>query len=315
MNHHAVQNALVRMLYDPAFAEAVQRAPETTDLPAEIARTLAAIDPRALRADPLRRRRTLGTLVQEFNLSTTICATEARSLGLLEAFFSSRSFHLSVEERTPLALAYGDYLLALCDAHTLGTPRLRDIIRLESLQARARREIASDAPLDARSDAPVDARLVALLDTTSDAPLDARSDAPFIRLAPGVRFARFGGEVLDTVQRVERHLFSLSLLPQIPRCEDAPRLALPPPEPGLAPLALLTVPLPSGLTLVTADHELCAVIEPLAAGPLPTQTLLARAAATLGQSRAAALIAELLDDEVLAPASHDGTHPLARETP
>ena len=105
MNHHAVQNALVRMLYDPAFAEAVQRAPETTDLPAEIARTLADIDPRALRADPLRRRRTLGTLVQEFNLSTTICATEARSLGLLEAFFSSRSFHLSVEERTPLALA------------------------------------------------------------------------------------------------------------------------------------------------------------------------------------------------------------------
>src|SRR5688572_19006861 len=105
MTHMAAQRALVRMLYDPAFAAAARRDPERT-LPGvtpELRRQLAAIDPRALGMDRLRRRRTLRTLVEEFKGSTTLALAERRSLAWLEGFFCDSAFHRAVEERRSLA--------------------------------------------------------------------------------------------------------------------------------------------------------------------------------------------------------------------
>src|SRR5579883_712108 len=128
------------MLYDPGFAEAVRRAPESVGVAPEVAALLRTVDPRALAADPQRRRRTLGALVEELRASTAIALDETRSLAFVEGFFAAREFHAAVEERTPLVYAYGAFLDGACARGALRNPRLRDVIALELAQARSRRE-------------------------------------------------------------------------------------------------------------------------------------------------------------------------------
>src|SRR4051794_14679357 len=112
------------MLYDPEFERALRDEPQRAGVDPDVARTLSAIDPRALRADPLRRRRTLGTLMEEFRVSSTMALIEKRSLGFLEAFFAAPEFHRSVEERRPLGLAYGAFLVRACTQGRLAEPHL-----------------------------------------------------------------------------------------------------------------------------------------------------------------------------------------------
>lgn len=274
MNHHSVQRGIVRMLFDPAFAAAVHEAPASTGLAPETLAALRTIDPRALRADPLRRRRTFGALAGELKASTTLGLAESRSLAALEAgFFGSPEFHASIEERTPMALAFGRFLLALHARGALGPPAVADVIRFELMQARARREAR---------------------------PIEKRPAARVVRLAPGCVFGRFAADVLACVQRAEQYLFELSLLPQMALADDAPRPVLPDRPEDLGTVALIAVPVGAGLTVVTLDDELAAVIEPLAGGrPADRRVLVAEAGAAIGRARAAEIVAELVEDEIL----------------
>src|SRR5688572_17688830 len=114
MSHHALQKLMVRMFFDEDFVEQVHAAPDRAlarlDLTEAERARLLGVDRRAWRHDPLRRRRTLRTLVEEFKISTTIALAETRSLASLERFFSSRFFHSSIEERGSMGLAFAEFL-------------------------------------------------------------------------------------------------------------------------------------------------------------------------------------------------------------
>ncbi|HEY6401740.1 MAG TPA: hypothetical protein VI479_10050, partial [Blastocatellia bacterium] len=115
MSHHTLQKLMVRMLFDGEFVEAVYAAPERAlaglDLTEAERGQLLGVDRRAWLHDPLRRRRTLRTLIEEFKVSTTIILAETRSLESLERFFSSRFFHNSIEERGSMGMAFAEFLL------------------------------------------------------------------------------------------------------------------------------------------------------------------------------------------------------------
>ena len=280
--HHGAQRAIVRMLYDPAFAETVHADPLAAGLSPSVAALLGrTIDPRALRADPLRARRTLGELVQEFKASTVLALDEGRTIALLDAFFCSPEFHGAVEGDQPLVLAYGRYLAALCASGRLAGAWLPDVIALEEMQARARREAA-----------PVAARV-------EGSPAPAR-----VRLAPGVIFRSVTSGTLEVVRRVEELLFEQALVPGLGLAIDGPRLRLPERDPAASRLALLAVPVGGGLSLVTLDDELRALLEPLGdADELTSADAVERAVARgLGRARATELLVELLDQEVCAAA-------------
>src|SRR5215470_14178893 len=91
MSHHTLQKLLVRMLFDDAFVDEVYADPERSlgefDLTGAERSQLINVDRRAWRHDPLRRKRTLRTLAEEFKISTTIALAETRSLASLDRFF------------------------------------------------------------------------------------------------------------------------------------------------------------------------------------------------------------------------------------
>ena len=111
--HLAAQQALVRMLFDPAFAARVRREPEAAlpELPSTLRAQLAAIDPRALKLDRLLRQRTLRTLFDEYKASTTLFLARARKLLRARRASSARApFHDAIASARPLAFAYADFL-------------------------------------------------------------------------------------------------------------------------------------------------------------------------------------------------------------
>lgn len=286
--HHAAQRAIVRMLYDRRFAEAVHEDPIAAGLAPEVARLVGGagghkgIDPRALRADALRVRRTLGTLIEELKASSLMALDERRSLALLEGFFSAPEFHRAIDEDRPLVLAYADFLDRLCSEGTLTHPLLPDVIRLERMQARARRE-ASPVPHREEGSPP----------------------PPRLRLAPGVLFERLAPAALEVPRAVEQLLFEQSLVAGSGLAIDGPRLRLPPHDAGTAArLPVVAVPHGGGLSLVTLDEESTALMEPLAeAGTLAQGPLLKEAVRRgIERSRAEALLIELCDQEVVSAA-------------
>src|SRR4051812_34671814 len=95
----------------------------------------------------MRRKNTLAPVVEEYKTSTVIVLEETRRFGFIEGFFSAPEFHRSVEERRPLVLAFGAWLLGECRRGALCTARLRDVVELELAQARARRELAPVEPM------------------------------------------------------------------------------------------------------------------------------------------------------------------------
>lgn len=113
--HLRAQQAVVRMLFDPEFAARVRRDPAAAlpELPSTLRAQVAAIDPRALQLDRLRRRRTLRILFDEFKASTTLFLARARTLAALDEFFASRAFHDAIAGARPLAFAYAEFLDAL----------------------------------------------------------------------------------------------------------------------------------------------------------------------------------------------------------
>jgi hypothetical protein len=240
-----VQRVVVRMLYDAAFVDAAHSRPDeilgSAGLGPEERAWVLAVDRRAWRTDPLRRRRTLRTLSEEFKASTTLALAETRSLAFLDGYFSSPQFHAAVAERRSIALAFGDYLEAAALSR-LTTPQLRDVVRLEKALARCRREArrAGSAP--------------------------AAVGLPrFLRLAPGHAVLDLEANVIATVNRVEQYLFEVGLMPAVALCEDAPRLA------GLPPVSterafLLVFPSGAGASLSLLDPALYDVLSHAADG-------------------------------------------------
>lgn len=215
MSTTALQRVYVRLLFDPGL---VARVYENAAVAlADVALTerergwLLACDPRLFTADPLRRRRTLKGLLEEYRASSALAVAATRRLAVLDAFFSSRAFHDSIQNRGSMALAFGDYLAGLeTDA------RVAPISRIERAIASARR-------------GQVSARKVPPFDPTLS-----------YRLAPHVALAQVPSDALAVMQAVEQVLFEISLAPVSALAEDGPNLASVPKIEG-ATVTLLAV--------------------------------------------------------------------------
>ncbi len=199
MSASGLQRVYVRMLFDPAFVDAVHRDPAEalsgTDVTEVERGWLLACDRRLFTADPLRRRRSLKGLVDEFKGSSALVVARTRKLATLDAFFSSPLFHGVIQQRGSMALAYADYLGTLA---TLD-PRIAAVATLEGAMARARR---GRAPTPKR--------------------VDAFDEKEHYALSPHVALARVPGGTLAVLQGVEQLLFELSLTPVAALAEDGP---------------------------------------------------------------------------------------------
>lgn len=105
MKPRALQQAVVRMLFDPAYLAAVRGAGPVDGLGERERALLRRIDPRAFATDRHRRARAVQALVDEYPVS-------AAALGLpaLDAFFGSPAFHACISRRGSMALAFGTWL-------------------------------------------------------------------------------------------------------------------------------------------------------------------------------------------------------------
>jgi hypothetical protein len=215
----SAQKVIVRMLFDPAFALAARENPDEVlaDLPPELRKQLAAIDPRALVQDKLRRRRALRTLSEEFKGATTLALAEKSRLSFLEEFFSSSAFHQSVAERGSMTLAFAAWLAE----QPWQRQEMRGVLAIETALAWARRD---------------------------------KTEKPGIALAAGVIPISVTRGAMAALQSCEKYLFEVGLMPAVALCDDAPPLELP--EYDDTPLELVTVALESGVTLVEIDHDL-----------------------------------------------------------
>jgi hypothetical protein len=290
VTHLAAQRALVRMLFDPAFARAVREAPDEVlahVAPPERAQ-LAALDDRALRLDRLRRLRALRTLADEFKGATTIALAERRALAFLEGFFGSTAFHAAVEERGSMPLAYAAFLAAA----EVRTPLFADVLAIETALAHARR-------------APAAAEQRATLD-------DPRAR---VRLAAGVIALDVDGAAMAALAEAERYLFEVGLMPAVALCDDAPRFALRS-RPTGARAYLFAVPLGAAasatgtatstsgaaereVSLVTVDAALFTVARCLPGARAIAAVLDEAAARGLPRDRARAALTELADGEII----------------
>ncbi|MFN0109706.1 MAG: hypothetical protein ACKVZH_12705 [Blastocatellia bacterium] len=215
MSYHTLQKLTVRMLFDEAFAEQVYGDSQQTlaglDLTEAEREQLLNVDRRAWRHDALRQRRTLRTLAEEFKISTTIILAETRSLASLEAFFSSRFFHSAIQDRGSLARNFAEFLLDGCQSGAWQSPQITDVVRLENVMVGCRRALAREGNEEPAELPPT---------------IDPRA---YIKLGAGHDVASFQGNVIATIQHVEKYLFELSLMPAMALCDDAPRLPdLPP---------------------------------------------------------------------------------------
>ena len=275
MSATALQRVYVRMLFDPSFVEAVFTNPpealSNVDV-TEIERTwLLACDRRLFTADPLRRRRSLKTLIDEFKGASALVVASTRRLAKLDAFFSSKAFHASVQERRSMALAYAEYLSAMTHLDA----RIGAVATLEAAMALARRGRRS----------------------LKKPPTFNASER--YEIAAGVALAKVPRGTLPVLQAIEQVLFELSLAPVAALADDGPDLRdLPQIEAD--PEFLLAIrgdgenvsleELPEGL-----GEILDAARTPIDGAPLLTR------AERLGAS--AAVIQSLLDDRLLALAT------------
>jgi hypothetical protein len=267
MSHVALQRALYTALYDDGFVGEMHADPEGVLAPlgleARERAQLLAVDRRAFRTDPLRRRRSLRVLADEYKASTTLALAETRSLAFAEGFFGSSFFRRAVAEARSFAPAFGEYLLAAAAEGRLRTPQLLDVARLEAARARARR---------------------------------AGPIRPGIGLAPGNEVARVDGATLETIQTVERWLFEVGLMPQVALCDDRPALPALRRSGELAPVCYLV----SGGALVEIDDDLHDVLAALAEPRPRAEALRALEPRGLAGARAEALMSSLIEDGLLA---------------
>jgi hypothetical protein len=217
--HALAQQAVVRMLFDPAFAARVRAQPDDTlpQLPSELRAQLAAIDPRALRLDRLRGRRLLRTLFDEYKASTTLVLARRQKLAFLDGFFAAE-FADAVAGARLLHDAYAAFLAR-------AEPSLTALVGIEGGLARARR----------RGPPPRDGR---------------------VHLAPGVEPIAATVGALAALQEAEQYLFEVGLMPAVALCDDAPPLGLDDRARDDTPLYLVAVPTEAGCSLVTIDAPL-----------------------------------------------------------
>ena len=134
MSAAGVQRAIVRMMFDPAFRDAVYAdaaaALAGCDVSVEERGWLVRPDRRAYATDTTRQARALHALAGE--LSAAMAWARAAGRGL-EGFFASPELHRCVEERGVLTLAFAAWL-----GRDAG-PELTTLIELEAAAARARR--------------------------------------------------------------------------------------------------------------------------------------------------------------------------------
>jgi hypothetical protein len=229
-SHQAAQRAIVRMLFDPRFAEAARQDPEGAlgELEPALRAQLAAIDPRAFQLDRLRRRRALRTLSDEFKGTTTLALAETRSLAALEQFFASTAFHRAVAERGSMPLAFAEWLAEAIAEGRLTSPLLPDVLAIEATLARARRALASS---------------------------EAAPPPGQLALAPGVFPLEVAAGALAALQQAERYLFEVGLMPAVALCDDAPALELDARTADRARLHLVTVPDGAAAQLVPIGAE------------------------------------------------------------
>jgi hypothetical protein len=218
--HVAAQHAIVRMLFDPAFAAAVRAQPDATlpSLPPSLRAQLAAIDARALKLDRLLGRRVLRTLFDELKASTTIFLAHTRKLSALERFYASPDFARAVAGTHTLASAYAGFLG--CEL-----PSLRPILAIEDGLHHARRHLTP--------------------------PQDGR-----VHRAPGVVPLATTQGGLSALQQAEQYLFEVGLMPAVALCDDAPALRLDERAHDDTLLFLVTVPTENGHSLVTIDRQI-----------------------------------------------------------
>jgi hypothetical protein len=218
--HLQAQDAVVRMLFDPAFAQAVRTSPDKAlpDLPEPLRTQLATIDPRALKMDRLRGRRLLRTLFDEYKASTTLVLAREKRMSFLDEFFSSVWFEHALDG-PPVALAYGGYL-------TLHHPDLSGVVSIERAIARARR------------------------------PLPLPSDGQ-VWVAPGVAPVTVATQGdLAALQQAEQYLFEVGLMPAVALCDDAPPLVLDERTRDKTRVYLVAITTEAGQSLVTVDEAL-----------------------------------------------------------
>ena len=269
MSHAGLQLALGIALHDEGFLDrlaaddgSLQRRHGLTD--AELAQ-LGAVDRRALRTDPLRRRRVLRVLADEYKAATTLLLAESRRLALAEGFFASDHFRSALLDARPFAVAFGAYLLDDV-APRLGTPQLREVILVEHAMAVARRG-------------------------------PRQPPERGVRLRSGISIVRVSPSTIDVMQAVERWLFELSLMPQAALCDDRP--TLPPLPPPGEPAPLLVTPAGTGASITPIDDELARVLERF--GTSWKRSEAARALEGLVPAgRADALVQSLLEEGLLA---------------
>lgn len=282
MSFRAAQRALVRMLFDPRFAEEARRDPEQVlaGLDPALRAQLVAVDPRAFQLDRLRRRRALRTLCEEWKATTTLVLQETRSLAFLETFFASAQFHRSVEDRGSMPLAFAEFLAGAIAEGRLVEPILPDVLHLETALAQARRAATGDRP-----EAPAG---------------ETFNNTDRLVLAPGVLVVEVAAGALAALQSCEQYLFEVGLMPAVALCDDAPRLELGAGARDRTRLSLVTVPTESGVSLVTVDEELYRVLRSFGAGSARTVRDLVKEAAARGvpELRATEIVRGLVDDQI-----------------
>lgn len=283
MSYHTLQHLVVRMLFDPAFVNSVYQNPEQAladlNLSEQEKKQLLSIDPRAWNHDPLRRLRTMRTLVEEFKVSATLVLSETRRLSFLENFFSSKIFHKFIQDRKSMALAFAEYLSNAFAKGELTTPQLNDVLRLETLMARCRRELTNKI------------RIPALPEKLNE---NLR-----VRLIPGADVGAFQANTVETIQAVEKYLFEVSLMPAMVLCDDAPRLENLPKVEQKKKVYLLCLPAANGVSLVDIDRlDYLVLIE--ARTTLTIQQIVERSLASgVTRTKAQEIIATALEEETL----------------
>ena len=280
MSYRTLERIYVRMLFDPAFAARVYENAEAAlaglDLDEGERAQLVAVDRRAWAHDPLRRYRTLRILAEEFKASTTIALAATRSIASLDAFFSAPEFHAAVQERGSMAGAFVRYLERLVAERPIESPQLPDVLRLEAMLARCRRD------LEAR-------------ELVSEPP-ESIGPETRVGLAPGHAVGRFNANVVEAVNVAERYLFEVGLMPAVALCEDAPRLEeLPPVVPE--PVYLLALPSSSGVSLMPVDEDYYQLLSRFEGGP---QRIADAADCGLPREEVETMLGSLLEEGVLA---------------
>ncbi|MBI5496206.1 MAG: hypothetical protein HY904_14380 [Deltaproteobacteria bacterium] len=282
MTAAALQRVVVRCLFDPALHDAIRadgdRALAGVPLSADERRWITAADGRALRADPLRRRSALKSLMEEYRTASALAVGLTRRLATLDAFFSSGLFHRAVQDRGSLGAAFGAYLVQLADG-ALAEPRLRHLATLERALARVRRAPRPRPVL----------------------PAPLRDNGRY-RTAPHVVPLSVAGGTLEVLHALERLLFDITLAPAAALADDGPRLGpLPALDASTRHLLAERAPGVHEATLADATAGLCGLLWH-AATPVTGAALQAHAR-ELGAdaAEAPALVQGLLDTGLLRP--------------